>query len=94
MGALRRRPSVLQMSLQDLSGDLIIFESKMRSIVQSMADYLSHREHQDSYLEGLVAVMQDLVEELEDFASKADRMSWAKTGKDPSVAPGATAAAA
>jgi len=94
MGAVRRRPSGLQNALQDLSGGLIIFESKMRSIVQSMADYLSHREHQDPYLDGLASVLQDLVDELEDFGSQADRMSWAKTGKGPSIAPSATAAAA
>jgi len=94
MGALQRRPSGLQRAFQDVSGDLIIIGSKMRSIIDSMVEYMSYPEHQDSHLDGLVAVLEDLVADVERLGSESDRTAWAKVGKPPSAGPSVTAAAA
>jgi len=86
-----RRRSGSQGAFQNASGDLFIVGYEMRSIIDSMTEYLGC-ELQNSHLDGLAGVMGDLVAEVEKLALQLDRLSWAKAGEGPAAGPSAAAA--
>jgi hypothetical protein len=91
MRGLGTRRSGRERAFQNISSDLFIVGSKMRSIVDSMIQYLGC-ELENSHLEGLVDVMEDQVAEVEKLALQLDRLSWTKAGKGPAARPTPAAA--